>query len=131
MTFSVSVGAAYTRHVLKDSGEFQVQTWNSSSSAWTFLWDWTPGAGECSRYSCCGPNGYCDNTELPVTCKCLEGFEPTSLEDWKGGRFSQGCQRTEALRCGNGFLALQGMKSPDKFVLIKNRTLDECKAECT
>ncbi|CAL5072948.1 unnamed protein product [Urochloa decumbens] len=129
MTFSLWAGAAYTRQVLTDSGKFQVQTWNSSSSAWTFLFDWT--GGDCSRYGYCGPNGYCDNTGDPEACRCLDGFEPRSMEDWKSGRFSQGCQRKEALQCGDGFLALPGMKSPDKFVLVENRTFQECAAECS
>ncbi|KAF8759333.1 hypothetical protein HU200_010374 [Digitaria exilis] len=127
MTYSLSASAAYTRYVLTDSGGFELHTWNTSSSAWVFLWDWTSA---CSHYSYCGPNGYCDYSDLPVTCKCLEGFEPTSLEDWNAGRFSQGCRRKEALRCGDGFVASAGMKSPDKFVLVENRTLQECEAEC-
>nr|CAB3454138.1 unnamed protein product [Digitaria exilis] len=128
MTFSLSAGSAYTRYVLTDSGGFELHTWNSSSSAWVFLWDWT--SGPCSHYSYCGPNGYCDYSDVSVTCKCLEGFEPTSLEDWNTGRFSQGCRRKEALRCGDGFMASTGMKSPDKFVLVENRTFQECAAEC-
>ncbi|CAN6205120.1 unnamed protein product [Urochloa humidicola] len=129
MTFSLSAGAAYTRQLLTDSGELHVQTWNTSSSAWTFLYDWT--GGDCSRYGHCGPNGYCDNTGDPAACRCLDGFEPTSLEDWESGRFSQGCRRKEALQCGDGFRALPGMKSPDKFVLLENRTFQECAAECS
>nr|CAB3457796.1 unnamed protein product [Digitaria exilis] len=130
MTYSLSAGAAYTRYVLTDTGGFELHTWNTSSSAWVFLWDWT--SGPCSRYGYCGPNGYCDYSDLSSMCKCLDGFEPTSMEEWKSGRFSQGCRRKEALRCGdNGFVAVKGMKSPDKFVLVENRTLQECEAECT
>ncbi|RLN34057.1 hypothetical protein C2845_PM03G05630 [Panicum miliaceum] len=128
ITFSLSDGAAHTRYVLTDSGDYQLQTWNSSSSAWILL-GWTRGG--CASYGYCGLNGYCDLTELPSACKCLDGFEPTSLEDWRSGRFSQGCRRKEALRCSDGFLALPGISSPDKFVLVKNRSLHECAAECT
>jgi hypothetical protein len=132
ITYSLSAGSAQTRYVLTDSGEFQLQTWNNASSAWTVLTGTTWTSGDCSRYGSCGPNGYCDNTgdEHPSTCKCLDGFEPVSLQDWSRGRFSQGCRRKEALQCGDGFLALQGMKSPDKFVLVGNRSFEECKAEC-
>ncbi|KAG2645080.1 hypothetical protein PVAP13_2KG396300 [Panicum virgatum] len=128
ITFSLSDGAAHTRYVLTDAGDYQLQTWNGSSSAWILL-SWT--RGECMSYGYCGLNGYCDITEFPSTCKCLNGFEPTSLEDWRGGRFSQGCRRKEALRCGDGFLAFPGIQSPDKFVLVRNRDLHECEAECT
>ncbi|OEL23091.1 putative G-type lectin S-receptor-like serine/threonine-protein kinase [Dichanthelium oligosanthes] len=128
MTFSLSDGAAHTRYVLTNSGDYQLQSWNSRSSAWVLL-GWTIDG--CSRYSYCGPNGYCDNTVDPSPCKCLDGFEPTSLGDWNSGRFSQGCRRKEGLRCSDGFLALPGIKSPDKFELVENRTFQECAAECT
>ncbi|KAG0544764.1 hypothetical protein BDA96_02G304800 [Sorghum bicolor] len=137
LTFSVSDGADHTRYVLTDSGELLFQSWNSSSSAWDVLGGSSdPG---CNLYGYCGPNGYCDNTESPRSrCKCLDGFEPVAgLEDWNSGRFSQGCRRKEELRrCGEGagedrFLALPGMQSPDKFVHVENRTLQECAEECT
>ncbi|XP_072147626.1 receptor-like serine/threonine-protein kinase SD1-8 isoform X2 [Setaria viridis] len=131
ITFSLSPGAAHTRYVLTDSGEYQLQTWNSASSAWAVLSEWT--GGYCSRYGYCGPNGYCDNRwdGNPSTCKCLDGFAPANPEGWSSGRFSPGCRRKEALQCSDGFLALPGMKSPDKFVLVENRTFQECAAECT
>jgi hypothetical protein len=133
MTFSVSDGAAHTRYVLTDSGALLLQIWNSSSSEWAVLG--SSDDPECYRYGYCGPNGYCDSTESPESpprCKCLDGFEPVGLEDWNSGSFSQGCRRKEELRCGGDrFLALPGMQPPDKFVLVQNRTLQECEAECT
>ncbi|KAK3129507.1 hypothetical protein QOZ80_6BG0480780 [Eleusine coracana subsp. coracana] len=127
VTYSLSDGSSRTRYVLTFSGEHRLETWRSS--AWAVDGKWP--ANICSRYGYCGPYGYCDNTEALPTCKCLDGFEPTSLEDWKNGKFSQGCRRKRALRCDDGFLALPLMKSPDKFVLLENRTYEECEAECT
>ncbi|KAM0915552.1 hypothetical protein ACQ4PT_010776 [Festuca glaucescens] len=66
-------------------GEFYIQSWNTSTSAWTILGQWPPY--ECDRYDCCGPNGYYDDTQvLEPTCKCLDGFEPTSIEKWTRGK---------------------------------------------
>ncbi|CAL5086956.1 unnamed protein product [Urochloa decumbens] len=116
LSYSLSDGAAHTRYVLTYSGEYQLQTWNGSSSAWAVLGRW--------------PYGYCDSTMAAPTCRCLDGFEPANAEEWSGGVFSRGCRRTAASRCGDGFLALPGMKAPDKFVHVRNRTAGECAAEC-
>ncbi|KAK3132733.1 hypothetical protein QOZ80_6AG0526940 [Eleusine coracana subsp. coracana] len=129
MTYSLPDGSASTRFVLTYSGEYRLEIWRSS--AWTVIVKLP--VSECNRYGNCGPYGYCDSTVAAgaPTCKCLDGFEPTSLEDWNNGSFSQGCRRKEALQCGDGFLTLTGMKSPDKFVFVKNRSFKECAANCS
>ncbi|OEL16947.1 putative G-type lectin S-receptor-like serine/threonine-protein kinase [Dichanthelium oligosanthes] len=132
MAFSLSDGSvSRARYVMSYSGKFALQRWSNASMEWEELIAWPPY--ECSRYGYCGPFGYCDNTDAIPTCKCLDGFEPTSSKDWRSGRFSQGCRRVEALRCGHGdgFLALPAMKAPDRFVLVRNRSYDECAAECS
>ncbi|OEL13732.1 Receptor-like serine/threonine-protein kinase SD1-8 [Dichanthelium oligosanthes] len=131
VSLTLSLGAPRTRYVMSYSGKLVLQSWNKASLEWDDIdvWPWY----ECSRYDYCGPFGYCDNTVAAPTCKCLDGFEPASGEEWSSGRFSRGCRRREALRCGDGdgFLALPAMKAPDRFVVVGNRSLDECTAECS
>ncbi|KAK1609213.1 hypothetical protein QYE76_032886 [Lolium multiflorum] len=113
------------------SGTVRIMIWNINMSKWTDLQS-EPNQ-ECNKFGYCGPFGYCDNTQPIVTCKCLDGFEPNNKQDWTANRFSQGCHRMEALRCGqgDGFLNLSTMKVPDKFLYVKNRSFNECIAECT
>lgn len=128
MVFTISEGAPYVRFVMSYSGRLQVFSWNRDSSDWTILTAWPDY--ECSRYGYCGFSGYCDYTETTPTCKCLEGFEPVDRGEWNAGSFKQGCRRKKALQCGDGFLALAGMKVPDKFVRVRKKVLKECEAEC-
>ncbi|CAN6289060.1 unnamed protein product [Urochloa humidicola] len=141
LTYTLADGAPHARYVLAYSGDYRLQSWNRSAASWSVLGEWP--AGFCSRYGRCGANGYCDGAAAggaapaPAACRCLEGFEPASAEEWSGGVFSRGCRRKEALRCGgggggggDGFLAMAGMKSPDGFRRVGNRTMEECAAEC-
>ncbi|CAL4940112.1 unnamed protein product [Urochloa decumbens] len=132
LTYTLADGAPHTRYLLAYSGEYQLQSWNRSAAAWSVLGEWP--AGFCSRYGRCGANGYCDGGGgAGPACRCLDGFEPASAEEWSGGVFSRGCRRKEALRCGgggDGFMAMAGMKSPDGFRRVWNRSLEECAAEC-
>jgi len=111
------------------SGNVNILSWDSNMSVWTGLY--TQPAHKCNEYGYCGPYGYCDNTGTAPTCKCLDGFEPNDDEGWVSGRFSQGCRQKTALRCGgHGFLTLPHMKVPDHFIFLRNKSFDECAAEC-
>ncbi|KAM0829056.1 hypothetical protein ACQ4PT_067120 [Festuca glaucescens] len=130
MAFTLSPGAPRTRYVMARSGMFELQS--STSSRWDTLGRWPPH--ECSRYDHCGAFGYCDNTAATPSCHCLDGFEPASPEEWRDGRFEQGCRRKEELRCGDGeedmFLAVPLMKAPDRCVVVENKGAAQCAAEC-
>ncbi|KAL5223371.1 hypothetical protein ABZP36_028084 [Zizania latifolia] len=110
-------------------GKVNMLSWQSNISAWTTLY--SEPAHECNVYGYCGPNGYCDNTETVSACKCLDGFVPRD-EGLINRRFSLGCRRRKVLRCshGNNFLIYPDMKVPDKFIYARNRSFDECTAEC-
>jgi len=131
IVFTMSEGAPPMRLVMSYSGRMQLLSWNrNSSDDWTVHITW-PDSSECSRYAYCGPSGYCDYTEATPACKCLDGFQPTDEGEWSNSKFSQGCRRKEPLRCSDGFLAMPGMKVPDKFVRIGRKTLQECAAKCS
>lgn len=126
-TFTVFAGSPYMHFSLHYTGKMRSLVWKNSTSSWAVISE-TPSAVGCDLYASCGPFGYCDRTKAVPTCQCPDGFE---LVD--GLNFSRGCRRREELKCGaeNYFMTMPNMKIPDKFLHIKNRTFDQCAAECT
>jgi hypothetical protein len=106
------------------TGNLILRRWINQS--WEVLFK-RPGDG-CRHYGSCGPFGYCDSTESTGKCRCLDGFVPA---DGFSANFSRGCVRKEALRCqGDHFKTLSGMKVPENFVYVGNRSFEECTADC-
>ncbi|TVU43048.1 hypothetical protein EJB05_09484 [Eragrostis curvula] len=132
MSFGMPVDSSSSliRMKINYLGKVNILRWDTNMSVWVALY--TEPAHKCNEYSYCGPYGYCDNNGTSPTCKCLDGFEPKDDKGWVDSRFSQGCLRKKALRCssGDGFLNLPGMKVPDHFLHIQNRSFDECTSEC-
>ncbi|CAL4942732.1 unnamed protein product [Urochloa decumbens] len=128
LSFGVPSGTSTVKIKMDYSGKIKIIVWNSNMLEWNVLK--AEPNHECNTYGYCGAFGYCDNTGPIATCKCLDGFEP---EDRINGKFSEGCRRKETLRCsrGNRFSTLTAMKIPDKFMYVKNKSFDECSAECT
>jgi len=124
-TYTVS-GSPYVRISFEYTGKAGLLIWNSTTSSWAVISE-RPDA-DCELYASCGPFGYCDHTEAVPTCRCLDGFELLDSLN-----FSRGCRRKEALKCGNKdyFITMPNMKVPDKFLHIRNRSFDQCAAECT
>uniref|UniRef100_A0A804U9Z9 Apple domain-containing protein n=1 Tax=Zea mays TaxID=4577 RepID=A0A804U9Z9_MAIZE len=124
--YTVSEGSPYTRIWLDYTGKMRTQSWNSNTSSWMLVFE-RPHSS-CDLYAQCGPFGFCDSTGDVPTCRCPEGFEPID-----GVNYSRGCRRKEALRCGkeDSFVTLPAMKVPDKFLYLRNRSFDQCAAECS
>uniref|UniRef100_A0A0D9W9Z6 non-specific serine/threonine protein kinase n=1 Tax=Leersia perrieri TaxID=77586 RepID=A0A0D9W9Z6_9ORYZ len=125
--FTTSDGSPFVRFKLDYMGTMKLLTWNSKSSSWTVLSETRADTGDCEPYASCGPFGYCDLTLANPRCQCLDGFEPASSNS------SIGCRRKQQLTCGDGdhFVTLPGMKIPDKFLHIQNKSFNECVTECS
>ena len=125
LQLTVPDGSPSIRLTLDYTGMFTFRRWNNNTSSW-IIFNQFPSPS-CDRYAACGPFGYCDDTESVPACKCLDGFEPNGLD------FSKGCRRKDELKCSDRdrFLTLPTMRTPDKFLYIKNRSFDQCTAECS
>lgn len=118
-----------TRIRLDVKGELQYLSYNTNRSK---LW-WEP-KDKCSVYNACGNFGSC-NLYNKVACRCLPGFEPKSLENWKNDDFSSGCSRSSDLCVKkNTFLSFKTMKFDQpgsKFeVEDENNCREECLSKC-
>uniref|UniRef100_A0A453D2X9 non-specific serine/threonine protein kinase n=1 Tax=Aegilops tauschii subsp. strangulata TaxID=200361 RepID=A0A453D2X9_AEGTS len=125
LTYTVSDGSPSMRVMLHYTGMVKFLAWSSNSLSWEIFLE-LPGSS-CDSYASCGPFGYCDGTQAVATCKCLDGFESDDHN------LSTGCQRKKELHCGeeDSFITLLSMKTPDKFLYIRNRSFDQCATECS
>ncbi|KAI5010010.1 hypothetical protein ZWY2020_012147 [Hordeum vulgare] len=123
--FAASDNSPFTRLMLDYTGKMKILGWDNHSMSWTVIIE-RPN-NDCDLYGSCGPFGYCDFTEAIPTCQCFDGFEPVD-----NSNSFKGCQRTQALNCQkqSHFTSFPGMKVPDMFLHIPNRSLDDCAAEC-
>jgi hypothetical protein len=124
--FTVSGKPIFAYIRLDYTGMLKLQTWNNHSLSWEIINERPTAA--CDLYASCGPFSYCDFTQIIPACQCLDGFEPVD-----GINFSKGCKRKQTLICGkqSHFVAFSGMTVPDKFLHIRNRSSEECAAECS
>lgn len=119
-----------TRLVLNSDGKIQLLRWQDNTSVWKTIR--SEPSGFCDTFKVCGDFGSC-NSKNRIPCKCLPGYEPKSLNNWKSGDFSQGCQRKFQVCSGDvkidNFLSLKMMKvgGGDGFEVHNEK---ECREKC-
>ncbi|EOY28486.1 S-locus-specific glycoprotein S6 [Theobroma cacao] len=126
---------------LSPEGYLQIIIWDEGEKEWRVQLQ--EPESQCDIYGACGPNGICNTDESPI-CRCLEGFEPSSSEEWSRGNWTNGCVRRVELNCDknisllassrdktDGFLKLSGLKLPAHFQYLKTDVYNEaCEFWC-
>ncbi|KAK3032636.1 hypothetical protein RJ639_036596 [Escallonia herrerae] len=112
-------------------GLVQYFTWRiGSSTEWSMMV--TLNRDYCDSYGMCGPYGNCYSDD--PNCRCLDGFTPTSPQDWRLVDWKGGCTRKYELNCSNrdGFVTYTGLKLPDNSTVWPNfsQSPETCRAEC-
>ncbi|XP_057972673.1 G-type lectin S-receptor-like serine/threonine-protein kinase At4g27290 [Malania oleifera] len=124
--------SAITMYRLNDTtGSGDRYIWFEAEQTWkTYLSNPTDN---CDTYGLCGAYGICVISESPV-CQCVKGFVPKSPRKWSTMDWSEGCVRSQALKCGEGegFAKFSGLKLPDTAHTWVNNSmsLEECRAKC-
>ncbi|XP_044465925.1 G-type lectin S-receptor-like serine/threonine-protein kinase At2g19130 [Mangifera indica] len=106
-----------SRFLLDVTGQVKQMNWLESTNSW--LQVWAQPRQNCEVYAICGAFGRCTEESLSF-CDCLQGFEPSSEQDWNLQDYSGGCARKTQLQCQNNSVA-NGKK--DKFVANSNMVL--------
>nr|CAA55949.1 S locus glycoprotein [Brassica oleracea var. viridis] len=130
-TFRMTNNSIYSRLTLSFSGYFERQTWNPALGMWNVLWS-LPFDSQCDTYRMCGPYSYCDVSTSPI-CNCIQGFNPSNVQQWDQSSWSGGCIRRTRLSCsGDGFTRMRNMKLPETTMAIVDRRIGvkECEKKC-
>ncbi|MCL7024877.1 hypothetical protein MKW94_004112 [Papaver nudicaule] len=137
------------KYTLTSEGNFIETQWNEEKKEWEEKW--RAQDTECDVYGKCGPFGSCNILDSPI-CRCLEGFVPKSIDEWRNGNWLGGCARVAELQChrsknetynpknvsrtdagGNeadGFLKYEKMKVPDYVERWETLSAKECRQSC-
>ncbi|MQM03725.1 hypothetical protein Taro_036507 [Colocasia esculenta] len=128
-TFYMVDNSMLGRYVLNYAGVYTFFYWFQPSQTWVAMG--ALPARPCDFYNRCGPFGAC--VYIVGTCSCLDGFEPRNRGDWQRGNFTGGCVRRLQLQCDgtDRFVKLPGIKLPDGFSVMWNKSMDQCEAECS
>ncbi|KAM4103082.1 hypothetical protein ACJW30_06G052800 [Castanea mollissima] len=129
--YEATDNSVVTRVTLTESGSVQRLLLNEGSGEWGVMYSIPNDL--CDVYAQCGANGICKISKRPI-CECLKGFVPKHQKEWEVLNWTGGCVRRLPLTCqkGEGFLKLEGVKSPDlvQFWLNTSTSLKECESEC-
>nr|ATN45253.1 S receptor kinase 19 [Raphanus sativus] len=130
-TFRMTNNSIYSRLTVSSSGNFERLTWNPTLGMWNVFWS-LPSDSQCDTYRICGPYSYCDVSTLPI-CNCIQGFNPSDVQQWDQRSWSGGCIRRTQLSCsGNGFTRMKNMKLPEIRMALVDRSIGvkECRKRC-
>nr|AAL17678.1 S-locus glycoprotein [Raphanus sativus] len=130
-TFRMTNNNIYSRLTLSYSGYIERQTWNPSLGIWNVVWSF-PLDSQCDVYRMCGPYSYCDVNTSPI-CNCIQGFNPSNVEQWDLKSWSGGCIRRTPLSCSrDGFNRMKNVKLPETTMAIVDRSIGvkECEKRC-
>ncbi|KAG5516620.1 hypothetical protein RHGRI_037373 [Rhododendron griersonianum] len=137
LSYSIRDPSISARLVLNESGTLQWFTWKDNEHRWVDIY--TGPKKPCDSYNYCGPNGYCDPSNIGMgqfECMCLPGFEPKLARDWYLSDGSGGCVRKRGRHvCGSGegFVKMPLAKVPNTWTARVDRGvtgLKECESEC-
>nr|CAA55950.1 unnamed protein product [Brassica oleracea var. viridis] len=130
-TFRMTNNSIYSRLTVSFLGHFERQTWNPSLGMWNAFWSFILDS-QCDIYKMCGPYAYCDVNTSPI-CNCIQGFNPSDVEQWDRRSWAGGCIRRTRLSCsGDGFTRMKNMKLPETTMAIVDRSIGvkECEKKC-
>ncbi|KAE8668169.1 G-type lectin S-receptor-like serine/threonine-protein kinase [Hibiscus syriacus] len=123
------------KYFMDSSGQMKEMTWLENIKQWTVFY--SQPRQQCEVYGFCGAFGSC-NENQPF-CNCLNGFQPTSPQNWDQEVYSGGCARKTKLGCDNHSV---GTGKGDQFLESRYTNLPtnpqntmavtsmECKATC-
>ncbi|XP_065877830.1 G-type lectin S-receptor-like serine/threonine-protein kinase At1g61370 [Euphorbia lathyris] len=143
LSVSVLRNCTYSTFMVTSIGSLRFSCWLKERGWYT---RWEAPVAPCEVYGACGTFGVCERYAPNLTCKCLKGFVPKSVQEWNNGNWTGGCVRRTELSCGrngnsttnnatqggiqDGFLKLSGLRLPDFSEFLKVWDANECGLQC-